>query len=76
MPARLREIIQICAQYFEISVTKPKKGSHWKATRKGCRPYPITAHNGERTEIPDEYIRGLCRNFGIEYDEMKRLLSQ
>jgi hypothetical protein len=74
MPARLREIIRICDR-FGISVG-PGKGSHWKAKRAGCRPYPIPAHNGERSEIADEYIRGLCRAFGVDYDEMKRLLSQ
>jgi len=74
MPARLREIIRICDR-LGISVG-PGKGSHWKATRPGCRPFPIPAHNGERTEIPDEYIRGLCRTLGVDYDEMKRLLSE
>ena len=76
MPARLREIIAICAERYGITVEKPSSGSHWKCKRDGCRTYPIPAHNGERSEIPDQYIRALCRNFGIDYDEMKRLLEQ
>jgi hypothetical protein len=75
MPARLRELMRICEARFEISFG-PGKGSHRKAKREGCRPFPVPAHNGDRSEIPDEYIRALCRNFGIDYDEMKRLLGQ
>ncbi len=75
MPARLRDLMRIAA-HFEVVIEPPAGGSHYKARRPGCRVYPIPAHNGERTQIPDEYIRGLCRNFGIDYAEMKRLLSQ
>jgi hypothetical protein len=39
------------------------------AKRKGCRSYPLPAKNGARSEISDEYIRGFCRNFGIDLDE-------
>ena len=31
-------------------------------------------HNGMKTEIPDEYIRGICRAFGIDLDEFKKRL--
>jgi len=27
-----------------------------------------------KTEIPDEYIRGICRAFGIDLDEFKKRL--
>lgn len=76
MPARLREILQICERHFGISSEPPKRGSHWKLKRDNARTYPIPAGNGERTEIPDHYVRALCRNFGIDYDEMKKLLGQ
>jgi hypothetical protein len=36
--------------------------------------YPIPAHNGPKTEIGDHYIRGLCRTFGLDVDEMMKLL--
>jgi hypothetical protein len=75
MPARLREIMRVCAT-FGIEVQKPGGGSHWKARRDGSGTYPMPAPNGERTEIPDKYIRGLCRHFDIDYSEMKRLLGQ
>jgi hypothetical protein len=75
MPARLRDLIRVCATY-QIEIKNPKKGSHWKAVRGGSRTFPVPAHNAEKTEIPDEYIRALCRNFGIDYQEMKRLLGQ
>jgi hypothetical protein len=75
MPARLRDLMAVCAR-LGIEVKKPNRGSHWKATKTGFRVYPIPAHNAERTEITDEYIRTLCRHFGLDYKEMKRLLGQ
>jgi hypothetical protein len=52
-------------------VSRPNRGSHWLAKKAGFRTYPIPAHNGEKTEIPDVYIRGFCRNFGIDREEFK-----
>jgi hypothetical protein len=28
-----------------------------------------------KTEIPDGYIRGICRAFGLDYEEVKRRLG-
>ena len=50
-----------------IRVEKPRSGSHWKAT-KGSVIYPIPAHNGLRTEIDNNYLRALCRRFGLADD--------
>ena len=52
------------------------KGKHpWKAQRKSDgKTYPIPAHNGLKTEISDEYIRGLCRCFGLDETEFRKLL--
>lgn len=72
MPARLRDI----ARVFEAlggSVEKPKKGSHWKASKDGV-VYPLPCHNGDRSELSDMYIRGLCRCFGLDEAEFKKLL--
>jgi hypothetical protein len=73
MPARLRLLAQVAQAKYGISVVAPKKGSHWKAMRDG-KSYSLPAHNGPKTELSDVYIRGLCRAFGIDYDEMKGLL--
>jgi hypothetical protein len=76
MPARVREIIAVCAA-FGILVEKPKGGgSHWKAKRDGCRTFPIPASNAERTEIDDKYIRALCRNFDLSYEDVKTRLGK
>ena len=74
MPARLRDLARICV-HFAVEIEKPGSGSHWKSRSAGGAMYPIPAHNGDRTEISDKYIRGLCRAHGIDYDEMKRLLG-
>lgn len=70
MPARLSRIIAAAA-HFGVGVSRPNRGSHWLAKKAGFRTYPIPAHNGEKTEIPDVYIRGFCRNFGIDREEFK-----
>jgi predicted RNA binding protein YcfA (HicA-like mRNA interferase family) len=75
MPARLRALCEALKHYGIQGVTRTK-GSHHifhNPSGKG-RPYPIPAHNGLRTEIPDEYIRGLCRAFGIDYEELRKRL--
>jgi hypothetical protein len=72
MPTRLRNIIR-AARSYGIEVEEPASGSHYKAKKDG-KAYPITAHNGERTEIPDEYIRGLCRCFNVDLDDFRRKL--
>ena len=39
---------------------------HWKCSKPGFRPYAIPAHNGEKTELSDKYVRGAKRHFGID----------
>lgn len=75
MPARLRDLLA-ALQDFGIDHEMPKKGSHWKLRRAGSRPYPLTAHNGLRSEIPDEYIQGACRHFGIERELLLKRLRE
>lgn len=55
-------------------VEKPKNGSHWKAYRSDGRMYPLPSHNGPKGELPDEYLRGLARHFGISNEELMRRL--
>jgi hypothetical protein len=74
VPARLFALARVLAQ-FGVDVRPPTGGgSHWRAGRADGRSYRIPAHNGERTEINDKYIRGLCREFGIDYAELKKRL--
>jgi hypothetical protein len=74
MPARFRDIKRAGAR-VGITFEKPSSGSHWKTRSETGGMYPIPAPNGERTEISDHYIRGMCRAHGVDYDEMKRLLA-
>ncbi len=73
MPARLRDIIR-ALDGLGIRVRNPKRGSHFLAYDDAGRNYPLSAHNGEKTEISDKYIKGLCRTFEIELDEFKKRL--
>lgn len=36
--------------------------------------YTIPAHNGDKSEITDIYIKSLCRNLGINHEDLKKLL--
>jgi predicted RNA binding protein YcfA (HicA-like mRNA interferase family) len=73
MPARLSDIIATLKSYG-IRVEKPNKGSHWKARNADGKVYTIPAHNGERAEISDVYINGVCRAFGIDPKDFKKKL--
>lgn len=73
MPARLKRIIAAAAAYG-VTFDPPSGSSHWKGKKPGFRSYTIPAHNGERTEIGDQYIRGFCRNFGIDRREFESKL--
>jgi hypothetical protein len=73
MPARLREIRRAALSYG-IQIEEPSSGSHWHCRLPGKRLYTIPAHNGVRTEIDDNYVRGFCRHFSINYDEFKAKL--
>jgi len=64
----------VAAARYGIEVLRPSRGSHWLAKKPGFRTYPIPAHNAERTEVSDVYIRGLCRNFGIDAAEFRERL--
>lgn len=67
MAARLGDVKRALAK-FGVTVVEPRKGSHWKASAAGKLSYSLTAHNGLKSEIPDVYLRGVCRNFDIDFD--------
>lgn len=64
MPPRLRELAARLKPE-NIVLHAPSSGSHWKFVGPDGKTYPVPAHNGERTEISREYIRGLCRCFQL-----------
>lgn len=74
MPARLRAIKKAIESMVGYSVDEPSKGSHWKIIAPSGKTYPVPAYNGLKTEIPDVYIRGLCRAFGLNEKEFRALL--
>lgn len=74
MPARLRDLVRALAQ-IGIRVEPPGGGgSHWKATASDGTAFPLPAHKGERTELSDVYVRKLCRAFGIDERELRKML--
>lgn len=72
MPARLRDIVRVL-KASGVDVEKPNSGSHWKAVLDG-KTYPIPAHNGDKTEIDNKYIRGVCDCFDLNVDDFKKKL--
>jgi hypothetical protein len=72
MPASLRALKR-AIEALGGTVEEPRSGSHWKA-RHGAACYPIPAHNGTKTEIADKYIRGLCRNLGLDEAALREKL--
>lgn len=75
MPPRLREVKGAIQRMAGFRIEEPSKGSHWKIYGPDRKMYPIPVHNGLKTEIPDSYIRGLCRTFGLDEAEFRALLK-
>jgi hypothetical protein len=72
MSARFRDIARAAAR-FEIKVVPGGKHNR-KLVRQGYRSYTIPAHNGDKSEVTDPYISGLCRNFQIDEPTFRKLL--
>lgn len=69
MPAKLRDI-ERALKSLGIIISKPNGSSHYMAKRATGGPcYPIPAHNGHKSEIPDVYIKGLMRHFRFTVEE-------
>lgn len=73
MPARLTDI-RDALRTFGGDIEDSGGPHPFKATLQGKRPYPIKAHNGWKTMIGDEYVRGLCRSFEIDKDAFWKLI--
>lgn len=67
MPQRLAKLIPKL-RAFGITVEPASK--HFKAWRGEGRAYTIPAHNGTKTELPDKYIKGLCKHFDLDPKEL------
>lgn len=74
MPARFRAVVQALKSYAIEVRTRPGKGSHVILHGGGGLIYPVSLHNGDKTELSDVYVRGICRAFGIDYQEFKSKL--
>jgi len=67
MPRRLAKLAAtLTALGFKIE--KPGKSGHWKIRRRDGQMYPVPAHKGLKSEIPDVYIRGLSRFSGVSFE--------
>jgi hypothetical protein len=76
MGTKLRDLAKAVVQLAPDSeLKKPKSGSHWKFVRPKCRPYPVPAHNGDRSEVGDTYIAGLCRCLHLDHKALVKMLS-
>lgn len=74
MPQRLRDLKRALALLGVAIEPARGGGSHWRAVR-GGRVYPVPAHNGERSEVKEAYLRGLCRVLELDEAELRKLLG-
>jgi hypothetical protein len=76
MPTVLRKLRKAARTLrADLDLQEPKGGgSHWKFVDGEGKCYPVPAHGGLKSQVGDEYIRGLCRCFGIDLDDLKRHL--
>jgi hypothetical protein len=73
LPVRARDLIRALAR-FGVTVTSPRGGSsHWIAKKAGAA-HPLPMHNGDKTELSDVYLRGVCSKFGIDLTALKKEL--
>lgn len=71
---RLRDIVRALGEHNVVVEPATGGGSHFKAKRPGARTYVIPAHNGDKTELDDKYVKALCKNFEIDFDVFRAKL--
>jgi hypothetical protein len=74
MPARFWKVGRASKALGIESFSRGGKGSHVVLMNAAGKTYPVSLHYGPKTEISDVYLRGICRFFGVDYDELKRNL--
>lgn len=73
MAPRLRDLVRELGP-LGVRVEEPRSGSHWKVIGARGIVYPISAHNGLREEIPDIYVKRMCRALGLDYEALRKRL--
>ena len=75
MPARYKRLVKALRKLGITVKQRPGKGSHAILDDGKGHTYTLPLHHGERTELSDVYLRGLCRAFEIEdFEAFRRLL--
>lgn len=75
MPTRLNRLVRVLQKDpGGFTLETPKSGSHYKLHGPGGLKYSVPAHGGAKTELPDLYIKKLCRYFGLDYEGVKARL--
>lgn len=75
MGLRYDQLVAVLTRKYGVTV-KGGSGSHRILTRPGAeRPYPLQAHNGDKSEIPEYYLKKLCPLFGIDENELRAELN-
>jgi predicted RNA binding protein YcfA (HicA-like mRNA interferase family) len=74
MPARYKRLLKALRKLGITVIPRPGKGSHAILDDGKENTYALPLHHGEKTELSDAYLHGLCRAFGVDYEELRRLL--
>jgi predicted RNA binding protein YcfA (HicA-like mRNA interferase family) len=70
MTIRVGKLCKVLEKHYGVTVTKPTRGSHWKLTRAGCRPYTLPAPKGDKSQVSPHYLRAMCRQLGINETQL------
>jgi len=64
------------AKEWGITLVNTKKGRHpFKFVGQGHGNYPVPAHNGKRSDVGREYIRGFCHHFDIPQHQFEAVIA-
>jgi hypothetical protein len=74
VPIRLRDLARVAQKEFGCQLERPATGSHWKVRTPAGKVYPLPCHNGEKTELGDQYLKGLCKLLGVSPEDFKKKL--
>lgn len=74
MPARARDLVRALRQLGVRVDEAAGGGSHFKASKAGYRSYPLSLHNGLKSEVSDKYISGVAQAFDLDEKTLRALL--
>lgn len=74
MPVRYTRLRAALGKLGIRLIERSGKGSHAVIDDGKGHSYSLPLHHGQKTELSDVYVRGLCRALGIDYDAFRRLL--